>query len=373
MAYEDHREHSPRQSLNFVRLEESQSCSTAAAGGPVQLRCTPSANVGHLVYDRNSIAEHPQHAGSDNGFQMEHGSTALQSVTHRARQPDRSHRAADESDFVHVNYGPLGAVPVVADAYVGPMPQNAIRESDYRRMIRIVERIDSGESSIQFDVSNFLGGEGGSPLVLTDGVAHVKADAEAAKFKQQYVGYIRELVKTPAGLQLLTQLDGSHHKTTIKHNTARNGVDPKNNEAGHVSPEGVPGAGTEVTVFAAPNLTEWTAELCHLGKQQWMNDRPKFAFFHELVHAYHLNRGDNELDAHGHAQCMIHYPRRIAKMEFQAVGLGPYAADAVSENAIRAQMGVPLRPTYSGATWEGSDIWGYKGDAEDPSSPGPSR
>lgn len=369
MEYEDHHKRSPNQTSSLVRLEGPPSCAAAGAGSPTApLRCAPNANVGRLVYDQIPTSEHPQlHKAIHRAMQEPHGYTGMQSVAHFVSQPDQSDRVTDDNDLTHVKYGPLGSVPVVADTYAGPMLPNAIRESDYQRMVRIFERIDSGESSVQFDLSNFFGDDGGSPLVLTDGMAFAKVAAEAAKFKQQYMGYIRELVKTPAGLQLLTRLDGSIHKTTIKHSTSRNEVDPKNNDAGHLSPEGGPGPGTDVTVFAAPHLTEWTGEMCLRGKQPWMKDRPKFAFYHELVHAYYFNRGESELEGHSHAQCVRHYPHRLAKEEFQAVGLGPYAANAVSENAIRAQIGVPLRPTYSGASWDGPDIWGYQEDAKRPS------
>lgn len=289
-------------------------------------------------------------------------------VEHRAARPNRSQRVRDASDPMLVTDGPLGSVTVVADAYAGPMPPDAIRKSVYDRMVHIIERIDSGDSSVQFDLSNFFGAAG-----ETDGAAYTKATSDAAKFREQYMGYIRELVRTPAGLQLLTRLDRSKYKTTLKHNTGLNAARPKEDSpAGHLSRRGRPGPSTDVTVLAAPNLTEWDTEMCLQGKQPWMENRPKFAFYHELVHAYHFNRGDNALDGHSHAQCVT-YEAAIPKKEFQAVGLGPYAADPVSENAIRVQMGVPLRPTYSGASWDGPDIWRKHEDANEPLHRSPSR
>lgn len=364
MELEDRHKRTLSQTSSLVRPEGPPSWAAAGTGGrAVPLRCTPNANVGRLVYDQVPIAEHPQlhkaFTGTCRSSAIDYPD--MRSVTHLVSQLDPSDRVTDDSDLTHVKFAPLGSVPVVADTYAGPMQPNAIRESDYRRMVRIIERIDSGESSLQFDLSGFLGEEGG---LTTDGMAFANAAAEAAKFKQQYIGYLRELVKTPAGLQLLTRLDSSIHKTTIKHSTSRNEIDPKNNDAGHLSAEGVPGPGTDVTVFAAPHLTNWTGETCVRGQQPWMKDRPRFAFYHELVHAYYFNRGESALHGHSHAQCVRHYPHRIAKEEFQAVGLGPYAANAVSENAIRAQMGVPRRPTYSGASWDGPDIWGYPEDGE---------
>jgi hypothetical protein len=64
----------------------------------------------------------------------------------------------------------------------------------------------------------------------------------------------------------------------------------------------------------------------------------------------------------------------MGNWEFQTVGLGPNAAEAVSENAIRGQMGVPLRPTYSGLSWDGhEDPWKQQHDAEEPPVGSPHR
>lgn len=280
----------------------------------------------------------------------------------------------DAEDLTHQRQGPLGNTSVVPDDYVGPMPPGTLRETDYRRMEKVYGNIESGNSSIRFDTSSFFKDEAGKDLsLMSDPLAYLKAMGEAGQFRQQYMGYMQELVKTPAGLQLLEQLDSSKHSTTIQHGVDGNLAEPKDNEPGHLTRDGRPGAGTDVTVTGAPSQTEWDGETCHQGKQPWMEDRPKFGFYHELVHAYHFNRGTNELDGHNHAACVTEYPHEIAKKEFQAVGLGPYQANAVSENAIRAQMGAPLRPTYSGTAWDDPDPWAQKKDAEEPPRRSPAR
>jgi hypothetical protein len=318
------------------------------------------------------IVAHPQlQAPIYTAMQRQHGYAAVQSVAKFAVQ-SQSHQLHDASNLTHVKDGPLGPTAVVPDNYVGPQPPNAVRESDYQRMVHIYQRIESGESSVSFDLSNFFKQEDGSNLSPTDPLAYAKAGADAAKFRQQYLGYIRELVKTPAGLQLLTRLDSSKHKTTIAHNTAGNFADDRPGDDGYIKPDGTLGAGTDVTVRVAPNQTEWDGETCDQGFRPWMKDRPKWGFYHELVHAYHFNRGDTEPDGHNHAACVKDFGWEIGKKEFQAVGLGPYAANAVTENAIRAQMGVPLRTTYSGATWD-FDPWGQQKDDEEPPRRSPAR
>ena len=180
-------------------------------------------------------------------------------------------------------------------------------------------------------------------------------------------------VKTPAGLQLLEQLDGSKHKTTIQHGIGGNFALPGDWDQAHVQADGSRGKGSATTVIADPSATEWDGETCQQGTQPWMADRPRWGFYHELVHAYQNNRGEAERDGHGHAQCVTEYPHELANEEWQTVGLGPYAARSVSENTIRAQMGVALRETYSGMRYGGSDHWGQQRDAEEPPRRAPRR
>jgi hypothetical protein len=263
---------------------------------------------------------------------------------------------------------------VVPDNYVGPMPAGAVRQSDYQRMVRVYGNIDSGKSSVQFDTSNFFKDADGNDLsMLSDPGAYMDAIVKAAEFRGQYMGYMQDLVKTPAGLQLLEQLDGSKHKTTIQHGTGGNFAIPGEWEQAHVQVDGTRGTGSGSTVIADPNATEWDGETCAQGKQPWMADRPRWGFYHELVHAYQNNRGEAERMGHGHAQCVTEYSHELANEEWQTVGLGPYASRSVSENTIRAQMGAPLRETYSGMRYDGPDIWGQQTDAEEPPRHAPRR
>jgi hypothetical protein len=83
-------------------------------------------------------------------IQRQHGYPAVQAVAQLASQARSPNAIRDESDLTHVKNGPLGPMAVVPDNYVGPQPPNAVRDSDYQRMIAIYQRIESGESSVHF-------------------------------------------------------------------------------------------------------------------------------------------------------------------------------------------------------------------------------
>jgi hypothetical protein len=280
-----------------------------------------------------------------------------------------------EEDLTHQKHGVLGDMSVVPDDYVGPMPPGAVRQTDYHRMESVYGNIAAGTSSIQFDTSSFFKTEDGKNLsLLDDPLKYVTKIAEAAQFKQQYMGYLQEVVKTPAGLKMLEQLGTSKHQTKIARGNGGNVTGADNYDAVNIQKDGSRSAGTGSTISVDPTLANWDAETCQTGPLPWMDNRPQFAFYHEMVHAYHNDRGDVANDGHGHAACVTEYPHEMGNWEFQAVGLGSYAAESVSENAIRGQMGVPLRPTYSGLSWDRhEDPWKQQHDAEEPPLHSPRR
>jgi hypothetical protein len=258
--------------------------------------------------------------------------------------------------------GALGAVTVVPDDFAGAMPFNGVRESDYSRMTAVYGNIDSGNSQLRIDTSSFFADPTtAQPISLVDSpLQYLRAMGQAAEFRSEYLGYMANLVKTPAGLQLLEELDGSKHSTTLAPGPSNVTTTPtlREFEDGHRWVDGTVGPGADALVYMNSADKTWDAdsETCATSKQiePWMERRPEFGFYHELVHAYHLTRGDQAPMGFNHATCSD-IPYGIGNAEWQASGLGPWAADPVSENAIRAQMGAPLRPTYGGSRYDGPD------------------
>lgn len=263
-----------------------------------------------------------------------------------------------EEDLTHTRQGPIGPTHVVPDGYTGPQPPGAISESDYQRMQAVYGNIASGESSLRFDTANFFQNDDGTPKsLLADPLGYAKAALDAGAFKVQYMEYVQDLVKTPAGLKMLEQLDHSKFETIISQNSAGDGNNTKPDNSDNSAYDrvtGLPSKGTASKIEVDPTATVWDGEC---GNEPWMADRPRFGFYHELVHAYHNTRGDAESwGGHLRAGCDPHVDEDpvawpIGNVEWHTAGLGPWANESVSENSIRGQMGVPLRPTYSGRTW----------------------
>jgi len=256
----------------------------------------------------------------------------------------------------HHEKGPLGPVTIVPD-YYGQTAPGTIRESDYKRMTDVYGRIEAGQSQVKFDDSGFFKDAKGNPISLKDQpVEYLKAMNRADDFREQYMGHLAELVKTPAGLQLLEQLDHSKHSTTIALSD-NNHVDAADWKNAHVDKRGRAGKGSDTVVGIDPAATTWPArdETCNSDHvEPWTQDRSRFGFYHELVHAYFYNRGEGAIGGHNHSAC-AGMQWNIPNWEWQAVGLGPYARNDVSENTIRQQMGAPLRPSYGGTAYDDPD------------------
>lgn len=213
----------------------------------------------------------------------------------------------------------LGAMIIVPDDFAAELPKGAVRASVHRRMVEIFDRIVSGQSQLTFDTSNLA------------------VAAEALAFKQQYTEYLRDLIRTAPGLELLAALDASRYKTTIaRASTFRNETRAADASKTTFLADGTANQGCDAKVLVNPGLKSYV----QTGQSElpWMTERARFGFYHELVHAYHDGRGDAAPGAKD----------RIAILEFQALGLGPFRSLPLSDNAIRAAMGKSERPDYGG-------------------------
>lgn len=280
-------------------------------------------------------------------------------------------------DLTHQRTGPLGDMVVVPDNHVGHTPPGAVSESDYQRMLAVVGNIESGKSGISIDTSAFMKDDEGNALsLMKDPGAYMQGLAAAGAFREQYMDYMHDLVKTPAGLRLLETLDQSEHKTRIQYGEGGNGALADDTSKAYAAENGTHAAGTGSKVFVDPNELLWEPSPCAKKPEDrfepWMRDRPRFAFYHEMVHAYHNARGDAAPDGGGYVPC-VEGSFEVGNVEFQATGLGPYASNSVSENAIRAQMGAPLRKHYGGARHGTPDPWAQQKDDEEPARRSPAR
>jgi hypothetical protein len=268
-------------------------------------------------------------AYGDPAVQMKAAAVAVTDASrHPLPGPPSNKPIRTEEDLTHQVDGPLGRMTVVPDNYAGPMPSGAVRKSDYQRMVTVYGNIASGRSSVQFDMSSFFESEDGKDLsLLTNPVAYLAAMAGANEFKQQYMGYLQELVRTPAGLQLLETLDSSKYKTRIQHGEGGNATNADVTEDAYVGADGAFAKGTGSKIWVDPRATEWDAETCTQGRQPWMKDRPRWGFYHELVHAYHNSRGDAVTSPRGHGWTLCGDPKELLgpsrKQSGKPPGSGP--------------------------------------------------
>lgn len=249
----------------------------------------------------------------------------------------------------------LGPMAVYPDDHEGPLPKGAVKQSEHEHMVDLIQKIETGQSQVSIDTSSFTAGLDPAK----DPAAWKKAQADADAFRKQHLGYLKDLVKTPTGLTMLNELGTSDHTTTITHGN-RNNCESKDPEAALLQADGThpdgskkmkPGAGSDVTVMVNPNDKTYydPKHKRHIGEveEPWMRERQKYGFYHELVHAYHDTQGES----------MDGYFRGTTKAEPQAVGqaktpaakdyeAGTFPDEAVSDNAIRRDMGKAERPEY---------------------------
>lgn len=262
--------------------------------------------------------------------------------------PDPSTQVCEETGVIDMTKGPqsvaiteptvvkstLGNMNVYPDDFVGPLPPGAVRASEHQRMLGVMTGIEGGKSQISVDTSNFTAGI--DPVAEPEKYAQAVKDAQA--FKDQYTGYMKELIKTPAGLTMLEELHSSKHKTKIEKGNTN---ETKNDTVADslLNDDGTRNKGTGSTVVVDPDLVSYKKP--GQAEEDWMTERQKFGFFHEMVHAYHDSRGETAKGSHN----------GVKNWEWQVMGMGDFSGEAVSDNAIRRQMGKQERPNYGGVTW----------------------
>jgi hypothetical protein len=167
-------------------------------------------------------------------------------------------------------------------------------------------------------------------------------DAETKeRLRRETMGYLNDLAHTEAGFKLLSDLDASPLTTSLRSSRQTyNWTDFAPDVAKtYARPDGTPGPGAAPRIAMNPTLTSFA--LPGEQEQPWMTERVRYGLYHELVHAWHGTRGTIAPGQH----------KGQWNAEWQAIGLGPWANDPVSENAIRRQMGKELRPEASRVTY----------------------
>lgn len=220
---------------------------------------------------------------------------------------------------------------IVDPKFQGQRLPNQVTQEEFEKIAKTYSDIRLERSDIKFG---------------TDGMS----DEDAAKYKSGAVQDMGSLMQTPAGRELLFKLanntsgekdkDGNpvHHTTTLKPFLKDGKVDPTNSQE-DVAPganraNSSNGQGTNTVVNYNPGQAVTPAGG---SKQPWWPARSDVIMMHEMTHAYHDTIGDTD---YGMVQASDGVPTdvgHVAEYEHQAVGLGKYKNNSVSENAYRKQ------------------------------------
>jgi hypothetical protein len=209
------------------------------------------------------------------------------------------------------------------------------------RVNALIDKIASGKSQLSIDTSSLTAGNAGGAVGAMD-----RADAE--RFKQQQLAYLKELAKTEVGLKLLSDLDASPFKTTIQPGTGGSNettYDDQDAASYQDAANSVKGAGSGVTIGMNPHLDSYQKP--GEPEQPWMTERQKYGLYHEMVHAWHAVNGTRAQGDHDGTDVSDGSTRSMRNAEFQAMGMGPWQNQPISEATIRQQMGKDARPHYS--------------------------
>ncbi|MFH0801365.1 MAG: M91 family zinc metallopeptidase [bacterium] len=167
------------------------------------------------------------------------------------------------------------------------------------------------------------------------------------EFKTRVSSDLDALRSTPTGKKMLESLKGSSHSIDIQESDGLNNM--VTYEDSLLNDDGSRGSGADVTVNYNPSRVT-----TGLGTSAWEQRPPVVGLYHELAHSYNAVTGTTQkgTDSTG-----------APNLEDQAIGIPnsgiPYNHDsnpatpletgnptALTENALRSELGEPKRPVY---------------------------
>jgi len=189
---------------------------------------------------------------------------------------------------------------------------NNVSEEEFERISRQFSDIRRGRTDLNLDTA------GMDP-------------AEAAAFRQATMGDVGDILQTSAGRELIGGLANqtNHHTTTI-HRRADNTNAEGGSEVGAVPGSWADGTGTNAAVTYSPGAAGGIVPPGMTAP--WLPMRSDVTLFHELTHAHHAAYGT--LDQTTLASGAGVNPDDVGQlgMEYQAVGLGGWAGNTLTEN-----------------------------------------
>ncbi len=155
-------------------------------------------------------------------------------------------------------------------------------------------------------------------------------------FVNATVAALERLSQTANGQALLRHIDSNPNPIDIVESTSGNGFSATNHGGAHRSVGAPASSGSGGTIRFNPNRTQIGD-----GLDPWETRPPMVGLHHELFHAYQAQRGTLTTGTVGTGTFA-----GTRHTDMEAVGLGPHAGDPMTENALRSELGEPIRPRY---------------------------
>ncbi len=207
-----------------------------------------------------------------------------------------------------------------------PAKPNAVTPAEFDEIARLHENIFQGTGNVSIDTTGL-------------------SDEDAQKYKDGLMDLIAALLQTHSGRQVLRYLSYGYKrggrsiqkKVVFRPGQDRNGngsllddlaekATPRDNLAASVQDDkGTPGAGSDVTVEINPFVT---------------SDRADVVLMHELVHAMMHTQGRDDYHTVSFEDGVrpdVSGMKPLGRYEHQAVGIGLYENNKISENEYRRE------------------------------------
>jgi hypothetical protein len=366
-------EWSERSAADFAEQDAHDAALAALAGGPVSVSAPPGPGpatwLDDLLEGASTLATQAGNAFSQEG---------LGAVFDPFGALDRQQAQGELADRFQV----------VGDDFVGPRLPNQVSQQEYQDLCRNYSDIRMGRGDLTIDTAG-LGDEQAEAYrsgVMTD----IASMLQTQSGRGEIAGLSNNVLVDDAGntrngiwgMELPWGLgDPIHRHTTITGlyqdaNANKDRTDdvgaPIDTTNGYADPEdlddmsrradGSRGAGTDVTIRYNPGVN--VLENAGLS-DPWLPFRSDVLLAHEMRHAMHETQGtmDSSMVDATTGDGVADDAGRHRRWEHQAVGIGLYANDPMSENAYRAErallgaagspgvrtgdVGMPQRGTYS--------------------------
>lgn len=209
---------------------------------------------------------------------------------------------------------------IVAPDFKGTRAGNQLTQAEYDRVLKQYADIAAGRTDIKFNAS----------------------DSRDPEFKKGVMKDFGTLMQTPSGRALLDSLANNPNGNTLTVKVNRDSAgnpDLSNAYADASDPskrsQWGNGRGVPSTISYVPGKGVDVPG----GTSKWLPLRGDVVLYHELAHAMHITHGtmDDSIVTLKQGASSMDVQSRIRNSEYQAVGLGQYKNNSISENVYRAE------------------------------------